>query len=181
MSLFLTVRAIRSPSSATSLSQMNGSMSIKERSRRGWRYDKNMLFGFALSSMEALYYTFSLLGSYRCTAPILCPTPMMGWGMSSRKWLTMCKRSRLWSIHDAVYFSLVRDLSTSERHTHDHFLGISHSRPHWPRGSQHRPPRLREYGTRSPCTERAALPIAAHKAPTRNRIKLRAIQMQGER
>lgn len=34
-------------------------------------------------------------------APRECPIPISGMGISERKWLIMCKRSRAWSFHDA--------------------------------------------------------------------------------
>lgn len=34
-------------------------------------------------------------------APRECPMPIRGIGISERKWLTMCRRSRAWSFHDA--------------------------------------------------------------------------------
>lgn len=46
--------------------------------------------------------------AYSCSQPRLWPMPMMGRGISSRKWLTRWIRSRLWSCDDAGGRGLVR-------------------------------------------------------------------------
>lgn len=51
--------------------------------------------------------------AYSCAQPMLCATPMIGRGISSRNWLTIRRRSREWSYQFAARHMNLDQLASS--------------------------------------------------------------------